>query len=129
VLRAAAEPEVLDRVHALLEELWAASPGGDEIDRIRFTTAVAELVANVVEHAGATVVELRVDGSAGELTASLTDDGVQLPPGVLDAGWPPDDAEEGRGLALARAAATALSYRRDGTTNRWRVLVRPSAAG
>ncbi len=129
VLRASAEPEVVDRVHALLEELWEAWPEVGEVDRIRFGTAVAELVANVVQHAGATTVELRLDGSPGEVAAHLTDDGQPLPPGALEAGWPDDDAEDGRGLAMARAASSALSYRRDGATNRWTVVVRPDRAG
>jgi serine/threonine-protein kinase RsbW len=124
VVRTAAGPEALEQVHALLEELWLALPDVAEGARVRFSTAVAELAANIAEHAGATWMEVRVESAPGSVTAELRDDGRPLPPGVLDAGWPPDDAERGRGLALNRAAASSLDHRRETSGNRWTVVVR-----
>ncbi|MGY1781495.1 ATP-binding protein [Geodermatophilus sp. SYSU D01036] len=123
VLRAAARPEVLGPVHDLLAELWLDEDGVGRAARTRFETAVAEVAANIVEHAaasGARELVLRLRGLPDRVEAVFEDDGgpVTLGPG----GWPPDDAERGRGLELARAAVDAVHYERDGNRNRW-VLV------
>jgi hypothetical protein len=40
-------------VHDLLEELWSYAPDVGAADRIGFETAVAEVAANIVQHAAA----------------------------------------------------------------------------
>ncbi len=124
VLRAPAGPEALGPVHELLARLWDAEPGVGEATRLRFETAVAEIAANIAEHAaaaGAEVLELRVRGLPDRLEAVFEDDGGPVAPGP--GGWPPDDAERGRGLELVRAAVDDLSYERDGGRNRWVVVL------
>jgi anti-sigma regulatory factor (Ser/Thr protein kinase) len=77
-LRTPATPECLERVHALLADLLADVPDVADADRIAFETAVAEVVANVVEHGAAHgSVGLTVELGAGPaaLTADLHDDG------------------------------------------------------
>jgi serine/threonine-protein kinase RsbW len=110
-------------VHDLLAQLWVDEPGVGEADRLRFETAVAEIAANIAQHAaaaGARELELRLHGLPDRLEAVFEDDGGPVAPGP--GGWPPDDAERGRGLELVRAAVDALRYERDGARNRW-VLV------
>jgi len=123
VLRAPAGPEALGPVHDLLARLWADELGVGETVRLRFETAVAEIAANIAEHAaaaGARELELRLRGLPDRLEAVLEDDGGPVSQGP--GGWPPDDAERGRGLELARAAVDALRYERVDGRNRW-VLV------
>ena len=123
LLKTTAGPELLEPVHDLLARLWADEPGVDERDRIRFETAVAEVAANIAEHAaaaGAARVSLRLSSSPDRIQAVFEDDGapVETGPDQPAAG----DAERGRGLSLARAAVDRFSYEREGATNRW-VLV------
>jgi serine/threonine-protein kinase RsbW len=124
VLRAPAGPEALGPVHDLLAQLWADEPGIDEPVRVRFETAVAEIAANIAQHAaasGARVLELRLHGLPDRVEAVFEDDGGPVAPGP--GGWPPDDAERGRGLALVRAAVDALHYERAAGRNRWVVVL------
>ena len=122
LLQATAGPELLEPVHDLLARLWADEPGVDERDRIRFEIAVAEVAANIAEHgAGAARVSLRLSSSPDRIQAVFEDDGapVEARPEQPPAG----DAERGRGLLLARAAVDRFSYERDGTTNRWVIVL------
>lgn len=121
-LRAAAGPDLLGPVHELLARLWADEPDVPAASRLRFETAVAEVAANIAEHgaaAGARHVVLELRSSPDGLHAVFEDDGgpLQLPP--EDTALPPDDAERGRGLVMARSAVDSLQHRRDGGTNRW----------
>ncbi len=127
LLRAEAGPELLDPVHDLLIRLWADEPEVPAASRVRFETAVAEIAANIAEHgagAGARQVTLELSSAADGLQAVFEDDGdpALLPP--EDVFLPPDDAERGRGLAMARAAVDSLRYRRDGGTNQWVLRLR-----
>ncbi len=124
VLRAPAGPEALGPVHELLTELWAGEPAVDGSARLRFETAVAEIAANIAEHAaasGARELELRLRGLPDRVEAVFEDDGGPVAPGP--GGWPPDDAERGRGLELVRAAVDVLRYERHGSRNRWVVVL------
>lgn len=126
-LRVPATPACLERVHALLADLLADVHDVADADRIGFETAVAEVVANVVEHAGAHgPVRLTVELGAGpaHLTADLYDDG---PPVGVDPGaavLPDALAERGRGLALARAAVDEVTYASEAGTNHWSITRR-----
>jgi serine/threonine-protein kinase RsbW len=124
VLRAPAGPEALGPVHDLLAQLWADEPEVGDDARLRFETAVAEIAANIAEHAaaaGARELELQLRGLPDRLEAVFEDDGGPVAPGP--GGWPPDDAERGRGLELVRAAVDALRYERAGARNRWVVVL------
>ncbi|GAA4888482.1 ATP-binding protein [Actinomycetospora straminea] len=129
-LRVPATPECLEQVHALLADLLVDVDGVADADRTSFEIALAELVANVVEHAGAHgAVGLTVELGAGpaDLTADLYDDG---PPVDVDPGaavLPDALAERGRGLALARAAVDDVSYALEAGTNHWSITRRRRA--
>ena len=81
VLRVSARPESLEQVHELLAALWAddAMPA---LDRMHFETAVAEVAANIVEHATrgtAVTLVLRVSGWPDRVEARFEDDGSPMP--------------------------------------------------
>jgi serine/threonine-protein kinase RsbW len=126
-LQVEATPACLDRVHVLLAELLADRPDVLDADRIGFETALAEVVANIVEHTAAgRRVQLIVRLAAGpdRLDAELRDDGPPVEVDLAGASLPDASAEEGRGLALARAAVDDVAYDRDGAANRWRITRR-----
>ena len=50
-LSAPADPETMDLVHAVLEQLWAVHDDVSDRDRGRFETAVMEILGNIIEHA------------------------------------------------------------------------------
>lgn len=132
-LVAPAVPETVDAAHLELEALWVDAAEVDPTDRMRFELAVIEVLANIVEHAYAADdgpevrgldVDLRVH--ADRLEADLHDDGV---PAALDLSavtMPGEDAESGRGLALALASVDDLAYSREDGRNRWRLVCRRS---
>jgi serine/threonine-protein kinase RsbW len=128
-LEGRADAPCLERVHDLVDELWARVPEVQPADRYRFETAVIEVAGNIVEHGGPEVrlrLWLRVHEDRVEAQFRDTGRPVELPPDgqVLD-----PLAEDGRGLALARATADDLSYERTGHTNRWSVVKRRTPAG
>ncbi|MDD7940484.1 ATP-binding protein [Actinomycetospora lutea] len=129
-LRVPATPECLERVHALLADLLGDVADVAEADRLGFETALAELVANVIEHAGARepvrlVVVLAADPAA--LTADLYDDGPPAGTDPAGASLPDPSAERGRGLALARAAVDEVTYAREAGANHWSMTRRRRA--
>jgi serine/threonine-protein kinase RsbW len=148
-----ATPPCLERVHALLQTVWAGAPAVPESVRTRFALATAELVANVVEHGGAAlpkppriVFEVHVDEGSGGVRGRIVDDGA-APPADAASGPPGgdpdpfaaagDDApdldaldldaleESGRGLAAVRAAADELGHERRADRNVWVYAVLP----
>jgi serine/threonine-protein kinase RsbW len=126
-LQVEATPACLDRVHVLLAELLAGRPDVLPADRIGFETALAEVVANIVEHtaAGRTVqLDVRLTAGPDRLDAELRDDGPPVEVDVTGASTPDPSAEEGRGLALARAVADEVDHVRDGDVNRWHITRR-----
>ena len=128
-LDACARPECLDRVHALLGELWEDAPDIDFSARMRFEIAVAEVAANIVEHAGSPeqgVVDLnlRLMSFDDRVEARFRDTGRAADVDLATARLPEDAAEDGRGLAIALAAVDEVSYERDGDVNCWLVVQR-----
>lgn len=112
----------LDDVHALLDRFWRECSPGSEADRLAVEIALAEIAGNVVRHgAGAPyTVRLARDGIA--VVAEVDEPGRRLAADIVDTcALPGDDAEGGRGLALARAAVDDLDYRHDGGTNHWTI--------
>jgi serine/threonine-protein kinase RsbW len=129
VLSAPATPEMLDLVHDVLERFWGAHPDVATVDRVRFETAVIEVLGNIVEHAyeldapaaGDRRFDVVLVASETELVASFGDDGVPMAIDLSTVAMPDELAESGRGLALAIAALDDLSYEREGGRNLWRL--------
>lgn len=125
-----ADAPCLERVHDLVDELWACVPGVAVADRHRFETAVIEVAGNIVEHGGAEVrLRLTLQVHADRVEALFRDTGQEVDLEVLDRHQPDPMAEDGRGLALARAAADDVTYERTGRTNRWSVTQRRTPTG
>lgn len=128
VLEAVAVPAWLDEVHALFESLWDDAPDVVPADRMAFETAVSEVAANIVRHAGrgeAVSVRLMLRAGDDDVEARLEDGGypfdendAEAPAGSGTTGAE-DLAEGGRGLVLARALTDSLVYERHGRVNRW----------
>lgn len=117
-------PDNVDLVHDLLSQVWDNSPFVPVADRIRFETALIELVSNVVRHAddGTGVsCSLRIDASRGEVEARLSDSGVPGDIELGDATMPGGDAESGRGLALIKSLVDDVDYTRTAGENHWRI--------
>ncbi len=133
-LSAPADPAILDLVHAMLEHLWQEETGVSDRDRMRFETAVIEILGNIVEHAyqldhaeaAPPAVESRrfdicVSADEHELVASFGDNGLPVELNLEHLAMPDDLAESGRGLALAAAAVDEIGYERVEGRNHWRL--------
>ena len=128
-LSAPATPEMLDLVHSVLEQLWAAHDDVAMADRVRFEMAVIEILGNIVEHAyeidaadaGDRRFDVTLTATDTELVAAFGDNGVPMAIDLSAVGMPDDLAESGRGLALAMAAVDDISYEREGDRNLWRL--------
>lgn len=122
-LEGVADPLLVDRVHEALDQLFERAPGAGEEDRMLFRLAVSEVATNVVEHALAREpihVTVEVDAGADSFSAVFTD---TADPALIDLGaveMPAEDAESGRGLAIALATLDELVHERDGG-NTWRL--------
>ncbi|MGY1640574.1 ATP-binding protein [Geodermatophilus sp. SYSU D00703] len=124
-LTASTEPASLESVHALLERLWLEHGDVPEVDRTRFEIAVTEIAGNIIRHAtdGEPIdFELEVVARPGRLQAEFRDGGKRVDVELDGAQLPSHLAESGRGLALALAAVHELNYRREGSTNHWRIV-------
>ena len=132
-LSAPADPETMDLVHAVLEQLWSVHDDVSARDRVRFETAVIEILGNIVEHAyqlegprdagpSGRRFDLVLAATDDELVASFGDNGMPVALDLSDIAMPDADAESGRGLALAAAAVDDLSYERVDGRNHWRLL-------
>jgi serine/threonine-protein kinase RsbW len=132
-LSAPATPAMLDLVHSVLEKLWEQHDDVDLADRIRFETAVIEVLDNIVEHAyeldaaPADVLrrfDVSLSATPDELVARFGDNGIPMAIDLSEVTMPGDDAESGRGLALAIAALDDLGYQRVDGRNLWRLTCR-----
>ena len=125
-----ADAGCIDELHAALDRLWAETANVDAMRRLRFATALSEVVANVVEHGrtpdgGTPTLTVSLSAGPAGLLAELRDDGVAV---AKHAPWElPDDelAESGRGLALAREALDELRYSHVNGVNHWALVIRP----
>jgi serine/threonine-protein kinase RsbW len=117
---------------ALQEAVEAARLFGIDVrlgtgDAARLAIIVEELVVNLVEHGGATVigaVELSLAWEAGgPISLVLIDGGIAFDPRVADAGAAIPDRGGGAGLNLVRAWATIVDYHSDGDRNRMEVSI------
>ncbi|MGY1822916.1 ATP-binding protein [Geodermatophilus sp. SYSU D00079] len=124
-LTASTVPASLEAVHALLERLWLEHGEVVPEDRMRFEIAVTEIAGNIIRHAtdGDPIdFELEVVARPGRLQAEFRDGGKRVDVELDGAQLPSQLAESGRGLALALAAVHELGYRREGSTNHWRIV-------
>lgn len=113
----------LDGLHALLGALWEEADRQERPvpadHRLAFSTALAEVAANALEHAGAASLLVVVSARPDSLTGWLQYTGEPFE----GAGTSPDDElpESGRGLGLVEMLVDEVAYERDGPLNRWLV--------
>jgi serine/threonine-protein kinase RsbW len=122
-----AAPDSLQVVHEAVASFWEHPHRLPPTDwRMLFELAVAEIAANILEHARAPVLDLHLSERDGCVVAEFTDTGSEWKgpaPGACAAGGEPDPfAERGRGLRLVRTAVDEVRYEREGAVNRWRLL-------
>lgn len=130
-----AAPEALDAVHDELEGLWEREPDIGPGEQVRFVMAVMEVLGNIVEHAYAPEVRddqrrlrlaVRREGEpAGTLVGEISDNGRPAALDLSDVVMPDEEAESGRGLALATAALDHLGYGRVDGRNVWTLRCSP----
>ena len=98
----------LDEIHQLFAELWDGVPLVASRDRALFSIAVAEIAANVIEHARDVdwLWELDLSAWSDRLEASIRHPGPIVEQGLGAWTLPDELAESGRGLALADAASS-----------------------
>ncbi len=116
-----AVPEQLEAVHELLGQAAAEHPELDPMDVMLFETAVIEIANNVVEYGrpeGEVRWKLRLRVTDDEIQAELDDTGQEFQPG-RGATMPGEDAEGGRGLALAEAIFDKIEFTRLDGENHW----------
>jgi serine/threonine-protein kinase RsbW len=122
-IEAVADDSFIDRVHDGLDELFRRTPGVGDEDAMLFRLAVSEVATNVVAHASSrepvrVTVELDADDTA--LSAVFSD---TAEPALIDlegVSMPGEDAESGRGLAIALATLDELIHETE-HGNVWRL--------
>ncbi|HPX37890.1 MAG TPA: ATP-binding protein [Mycobacterium sp.] len=117
-------PGVLADIGRVLDETWAAHPEVPSAVCTQMSIAAGEIGANIVEHAAqgrAVYLRMEVRVLPGHVHIFFVDGGIPLQTDLNEVSLPDAMAERGRGLALAKAALSELSYSRD-TANRWTLI-------
>ncbi|MCZ4655181.1 ATP-binding protein [Dietzia kunjamensis] len=123
-LTAVTDEGTLDRILDLVGEMSAAEEV-DEDARMQFEVAVAEIAANIIEHAGngeQVTLSLELLLSPDRLEARFTDNGTPARVDLRSVEMPDALAERGRGLAIALSALDELAYRRRLGSNMWHLV-------
>lgn len=123
IVETAAGPQALDDMAAALNRAWSENPHVPDDVRMHMDIAVAEIGANIVEHAAPGRIRCEVRVVTGQIRVDLFDDGRPTDVDLNAARLPDDLAERGRGLALAKAVLAKLSYGRD-PENHWTLVSR-----
>ena len=135
-LLARADPEIMELVHAVLGQLWTDHADVADDDRLRFETAIMEVLGNIIEHAyradsatptqHARRFQLVVGVTPQSVLATFGDNGEPAELDLSEVTMPGIEAESGRGLPIAKAALDELHYARKDGRNIW-TLVRHRA--
>jgi serine/threonine-protein kinase RsbW len=119
----------LELVHQALARIWLrVLPPADDLFRMLFDMAVAEVAANILEHARPEGRSIRMDLELSvwpdRVEARFSDDGQPLARRIEARGLGLDEPprERGRGLGLALSALDELGYESVDGLNRWRLV-------
>jgi len=126
VLQATSGPEFPDKIHRTLDNAWAEHDEVPEAVRMGITVAATEVGNNIVEHAGGgrdLRIRMEVQVLGTEVRVELTDDGLPAGMNLATIRMPDPMAESGRGLAMAQAYLSDLSYsRNESGHNHWTLV-------
>jgi serine/threonine-protein kinase RsbW len=117
-------PDTLDGIQRSLDQFFATHSQVPDTVRLHLGIAVAEIGANIIEHAGSgrsLHMRMEIGLYPQEVRITFTDDGVPARMNLESATLPDDMSERGRGLALARSVLRELSYRRN-AANHWTLV-------
>lgn len=121
-----AGPGTLDEIATELERTWSVHAHVPLDVRVHVTIAVAEIAANIVEHAARPQpvrIQMEIWVHPDQVHVIFSDDGVPARVDVAAAEMPAPTVERGRGLALAKSVLDRLAYYRD-NLNRWTLISR-----
>ena len=127
ILRTVCGPNALTAIVDAVTAVWAWNTWIPETIRNQVDIAVAEIAANIVEHAGsvtAATVEMRITVHPDQVEIAFTDTGVQADIDLDNVQMPDELAERGRGLPLAKAVLAQLAYHRSERDNHWTLVSR-----
>ncbi|WP_298402737.1 ATP-binding protein [uncultured Chloroflexus sp.] len=117
--------EGIEQLHTALASFWDEAGVAPEA-QIRFNTAIAEVVANILQYAvrpGDGPIQLRLRFTPARIEARLVDRGRAWERPAIVTSLPEDWHESGRGLAIAGAILDTLQYRRFRNLNCWRLVL------
>lgn len=127
ILRTVCGPNALTAIADAVMAAWAWNPWIPEMIRRQVDIAVAEIAANIVEHAGrvhAATVEMQMKLHPDHVEIAFTDNGVRADVDLGGAQMPDELAESGRGLPIAKAVLADLAYHRSELGNHWTLVSR-----
>jgi serine/threonine-protein kinase RsbW len=125
VLETVTGPDTLQDIECCLDDFWSSCGNVPEDIRTQVAIAVAEVSANIIEHAarGASVpMRMELQLLPGEVHVGFHDQGVPVDVDLANPVMPSELAQRGRGLALAAAVMNRVSYARDDTGNHWTLV-------
>ncbi len=123
----AVAPDFAGEIQRTLDEAWANYSEVPDNIRIELTIAVAEVSNNILDHAGRgrdLRIGMKLWVLSDHVRIEFTDNGLPAEVDLSALRMPDVMAENGRGLPLARASLSELSYRRDGDSNHWTLVSR-----
>lgn len=121
----------INTVHDYIERVWAEHDDLDEMDRLRFETAIIELAANVIQHgddgdgvSAEVLITIDRDVIRGRISDSSEAGRVELALREM----PDEMAESGRGIAFIQRLVDVLHYERRAGENVWMIEKRRTGA-
>lgn len=124
-LTAGSKPDFPGEVQRTLERAWAQHPEVPGNIRMDVVTAAAEVGNNILDHSGRdrdVQIRMEVRVLADHVRVEFVDDGLPAEIDFESVRMPDVMAENGRGLALARACLAELSYHREEPENHWTLV-------
>ena len=121
----AAGPDFPAEIQRALDDAWVHHSQVPSTIRMEMAIASAEVGNNILDHAGRgrdLRVRMNVWVLADHVRLEFVDDGLPADMDLAAIRMPDVMAENGRGLALARASLRELAYQRDAAGNRWTLV-------
>jgi glycosyltransferase involved in cell wall biosynthesis/anti-sigma regulatory factor (Ser/Thr protein kinase) len=124
-LASVGKPDFPGEVQRTLERVWAQHPEVPGNIRMDVVTASAEVGNNILDHSGRdrdVQIRMEVRVLDDHVRVEFVDDGLPAEIDFESVRMPDAMAENGRGLALARACLAELSYHREDPENHWTLV-------